>query len=241
VATNTSKLKKQAARRAVGFVKSGMTVGLGHGSTAFFAVKRIAELILSGKLQKIRCVPCSWIVHEEARKLGIPLTTLNRNPVVDLTIDGADEVDKRLNLIKGGGGALLREKIVAQASLREIIIVDESKMSPMLGTQCAVPVEVAPFGWQAHIPFLEKLGSKVKVRKEIDGTFFKTDQGNIILDANFGPIINPSQLAADLKGRAGIIEHGLFIGIATDVIVAGEEGLRHLVRDKNLSILSFRT
>ncbi len=231
MASTTSKLKKQAAHRAVKFVKSGMTVGFGHGSTAFFAVKRIAELIHSGTLQKIRCVPCSWIVYEEARKLGIPLTTLNRNPVIDLTIDGADEVDKRLNLIKGGGGALLKEKIVAQASLREIIIVDESKMSPMLGMLSAVPIEVAPFGWQAHIPFLEKLGSKVKVRREIDGTLFKTDQGNIILDANFGPIINPAQLAADLKGRAGIVEHGLFLGIATDVIVAGEGGLRHLVRE----------
>ncbi len=229
MASDTSKLKKRAACRAVEFVKSGMTVGLGHGSTAFFAVKRIAELIHSGSLQKIRGVPCSRVVYEEAKKMGIPLTTLNRNPVIDLTIDGADEVDKRLNLIKGGGGALLREKIVAQASLREIIVVDESKMSPMLGTHSAVPIEVAPFGWQVHIPFLEKLGSEVKVRREIDGTLFKTDQGNIILDANFGPIKNPAQLAADLKGHAGIVEHGLFIGIATDVIVAGKGGLRHLV------------
>lgn len=229
--TDISKLKKQAARRAVEFVKSGMTVGLGHGSTAFFAVLRLAELIRSGTLKKIRGVPCSRKVYEEAKKLGITITTLNRNPVIDLTIDGADEVDKRLNLIKGGGGALLKEKIVAQASLREIIIVDDSKMSPMLGTRCAVPIEVVPFGWQTHIPFLEKLGSKVKVRREIDGTLFKTDQDNIILDANFGPIRNPERLAADLKGRAGIVEHGLFIGIATDVIVAGEGGLRHLVRE----------
>jgi ribose 5-phosphate isomerase A len=231
VGTNTAKLKEQAAHRAVEFVQSGMIVGLGHGSTAFFAVKLIAELIRSGKLQDIRGVPCSRKVYDDARRLGIPLTTLNRHSVIDLTIDGADEVDGHLNLIKGGGGALLREKIVAQASLREIIIVDGSKMSPMLGTQCAVPIEVAPFGWQAHIPFLEKLGSKVKVRREINGTLFKTDQGNIILDANFGPIINPAQLAADLKGRAGIVEHGLFLGIATDVIVAGEGGLRHLVRE----------
>ena len=229
--TDASKLKKRAAHEAVKFVKSGMTVGLGHGSTAFFAVLRLADMIRSGKLKKMCCVPCSGKVQEEARKLGIPLTTLNRNPVIDLTIDGADEADKRLNLIKGGGGALLREKIVAQASLREIIIVDESKMSPMLGTLCAVPIEVAPFGWQAHIPFLEKLGSKVKVRRKIDGSLFKTDQGNIILDANFGPIMNPEQLAASLKGRAGIVEHGLFIGVATDVIVAGKEGLRHLVRE----------
>jgi ribose 5-phosphate isomerase A len=231
VGTNTAKLKEQAARRAVEFVQSGMIVGLGHGSTALFAVKKIAELVRSGKLQDIRGVPCSRKVFEDARRLGIPLTTLNRHPVIDLTIDGADEVDGHLNLIKGGGGALLREKIVAQASLCEIIIVDESKMSPVLGTRCAVPIEVAAFGWQSHIFFLEKLGAEVKPRTNSDEKLFKTDQGNIILDANFGPISNPAKLAADLKARAGVLEHGLFIRIATDVIVAGKGGLRHLERD----------
>jgi ribose 5-phosphate isomerase A len=208
-----------------------MIVGLGHGSTALFAVRRIAELIRSGVLQNIRGVPCSRKVFEDARKLGIPLTTLNRNSVIDLTIDGADEVDEHLNLIKGGGGALLREKIVAQASLCEIIIVDESKVSPALGTKCAVPIEVAPFGWKSHIFPLERLGAEVEPRKESDGKLFKTDQGNIILDAKFGPINDPAKLAADLKARAGVLEHGLFIGIATDVIVAGKGGLRHLERD----------
>jgi len=231
VGTNTAKLKEQAARRAVEFVQSGMIVGLGHGSTAFFAIKRIAELIRSGKLQDIRGVPCSRKVSDDARRLGIPLTTLNRHSVIDLTIDGADEVDGHLNLIKGGGGALLKEKIVAQASLCEIIIVDESKMSPVLGTRCAVPIEVAPFGWQSHIFFLEKLGAKVKPRRNRDEKLFKTDQGNVILDAHFGPISDPAKLAIDLKARAGVIEHGLFIGIATDVIVAGKGGLRHLERD----------
>ena len=228
---NAAKLKEQAARRAVEFVQSGMIVGLGHGSTAFFAVKQIAELIRSGKLQDIRGVPCSRKVYDDARRFGIPLTTLNRHSVIDLTIDGADEVDGHLNLIKGGGGALLREKIVAQASLCEIIIVDESKMSQVLGTRCAVPIEVVPFGWQSHIFFLEKLGAEVKPRTNSDGKLFKTDEGNIILDANFGPISNPAKLAADLKARAGVIEHGLFIRIATDVIVAGKGGLRHLERD----------
>jgi ribose 5-phosphate isomerase A len=231
VGSDTSKLKEQAARRAVEFVQSGMIVGLGHGSTALFAVKRIAELIRSGALQNIRGVPCSRKVFEDARKLGIPITTLNRNSVIDLTIDGADEVDEHLNLIKGGGGALLREKIVAQASLCEIIIVDESKVSPALGTKCAVPIEVAPFGWKAHIFPLEKLGAEVMPRRKSDGKLFKTDQGNIILDANFGPISDPAKLAADLKARAGVLEHGLFIGMATDIIVAGKGGLRHLERD----------
>ena len=231
VGSDTSRLKEQAAHRAVEFVQSGMIVGLGHGSTAFFAVKRIADLIRSGALQNIRGVPCSRKVFEDARRLGIPITTLNRNSVIDLTIDGADEVDEHLNLIKGGGGALLREKIVAQASLCEIIILDESKMSQVLGTRCAVPIEVAPFGWKAHIFPLEKLGAEVKPRRKSDGKLFKTDQGNIILDANFGPIGDPAKLAADIKARAGVLEHGLFIRIATDVIVAGKGGLRHLERD----------
>jgi len=231
VGSDTSRLKEQAAHRAVEFVQSGMILGLGHGSTAFFAVKRIADLIRSGALQNIRGVPCSRKVFEDARRLGIHLTTVNRHSVIDLTIDGADEVDEHLNLIKGGGGALLREKIVAQASLCEIIIVDESKMSQVLGTRCAVPIEVTPFGWQSHIFFLEKLGAEVKPRRKSDGKLFKTDQGNIILDANFGPINDPAKLAADLKARAGVLEHGLFIRIATDVIVAGKGGLRHLECD----------
>ncbi|MGZ6275653.1 MAG: ribose-5-phosphate isomerase RpiA [Syntrophales bacterium] len=229
--SETSRLKEQAAHRAVEFVQSGMIVGLGHGSTALYALKIMAELIRSGVLQNIRGVPCSRKVFKDARKLGIPLTTLNRTSVIDLTIDGADEVDGHLNLIKGGGGALLREKIVAQASLCEIIIVDESKISPALGTKCAVPIEAVPFGWKTHIFSLEKLGAVVKPRKERGGKLFKTDQGNIILDANFGPISDPAKLAADLKACAGIVEHGLFIGIATDVIVAGKGGLRHLERN----------
>ncbi len=231
VGTNAAKMKEQAALRAVEFVQSGMIVGLGHGSTALYAVRRIAELIRSGSLQNIRGVPCSRKVFEDARTLGIPLTTLNRNSVIDLTIDGADEVDEHLNLIKGGGGALLSEKIVAQASLCEIIIVDESKMSDVLGTRCAVPIEVIPFGWQSHIFFLEKLGANVKPRRNSDEKLFRTDHGNVILDANFGPIRDPAELAADLKARAGIVEHGLFIRIATNVIVAGKGGVRHLERD----------
>ncbi|MGO9139413.1 MAG: ribose-5-phosphate isomerase RpiA [Syntrophales bacterium] len=233
VGSETAKLKEHAARRAVDFVQSGMIVGLGHGSTALYAVTRIAELIRSGVLQNIRCVPCSRQVFENARTLGIPLTTLNKNPVIDLTIDGADEVDGHLNLIKGGGGALLREKIVAQASLCEIIIVDESKMSEVLGTRCAIPIEVVPFGWQSHIFFLEKIGAKVKPRRNRDEKLFRTDQGNVILDANFGPISDTAKLAADLQSRAGLVEHGLFIRLATDVIVAGKDGVRHLERDRS--------
>jgi ribose 5-phosphate isomerase A len=223
-------LKQKAGWYAVEFVKSGMVVGLGHGSTAIFAVRCIAQLLQEGRLQDVLGVPCSRQVEAEAQRLGIPLTTLDEHPVVDLTIDGADEVDPDLNLIKGGGGALLREKIVAQASRREIIVVDESKLSPALGTHWPVPVEVIPFGWRVQAAYLESLGAPT-LRLDADGTPFETDQGNLILDCNFGPIPDPSQLAGRLNERAGIVEHGLFIGLATDVIVAGAEGVRHIRRE----------
>jgi len=231
VKADTLQLKRKAGERAVDFVESGMVVGLGHGSTAVFALRRIAQLLREGQLREIVGVPCSRQVEAEARKLGFPLTTLDEHPVIDLTIDGADEVDPRLNVIKGGGGALLREKIVAQASRREIIVVDESKLSRALGTRWPVPVEVVPFGWRTQSAYLESLGAQPSRRLNEDGTHFKTDQGNFILDSNFGPIPNPDQLAARLNERAGIVEHGLFLELATDVIVAGGEGVRHLRRE----------
>jgi len=231
VKADTLQLKRKAGERAVDFVESSMVVGLGHGSTAVFALRRIAQLLREGQLREIVGVPCSRQVEAEARKLGFPLTTLDEHPVIDLTIDGADEVDPRLNVIKGGGGALLREKIVAQASRREIIVVDESKLSRALGTRWPVPVEVVPFGWRTQSAYLESLGAQPSRRLNEDGTHFKTDQGNFILDSNFGPIPNPDQLAARLNERAGIVEHGLFLELATDVIVAGGEGIRHLRRE----------
>ena len=227
---DAAQLKRQAAWYAVDFVESGMVVGLGRGSTASLAVRRIAELLQTGGLSDILGVPCSVQVGEEAQRLGIPLTTLDEHPVVHLTIDGADEVDPQLNLIKGGGGALLREKIVAQASRREIIVVDESKLSPALGTRWPLPVEVVAFGWRSQAAYLESLGARPVLRRSDDGIPFRTDQGNLILDCHFGPIPQPAQLAARLSQRAGIVEHGLFLGLATDVIVAGREGIRHLER-----------
>jgi ribose 5-phosphate isomerase A len=224
------KLKQQAAERAVECIESGTVVGLGHGSTASFALQRIATLLKAGALKDIIGVPCSLQVEEEARQLGIPLGTLDEHPVIDVTIDGADEVDPNLDLIKGGGGALLREKIVAQASRREIIVVDESKLSPALGTRWPVPVEVIPFGWRSQISFLESLGASVSVRQTCDGKRFVTDQGNLILDCNFGPLPQPTQVARELSQRTGIVEHGLFLGLTTDVIVAGKNGVRHLTR-----------
>jgi ribose 5-phosphate isomerase A len=219
--------KQQAADSAVAYVQSGMVVGLGAGSTALLATRRIGQLLRQGRLRDIVGVPCSSAIEIEARALGIPIT-LDPPGAVDLTIDGADEVDPELNLIKGGGGALLHEKIVAQASLREVIIVDESKLSPALGTHWALPVEVIPFGWHSQRRFLEALGARVTVRQQRDGTPFRTDQGNLILDCAFGPIPRPQELAATLDARTGIVEHGLFLGLATEVIVAGAGGVRHL-------------
>ena len=210
-----------------------MVVGLGHGSTAILAVRRIAQLLHDGQLVDILGAPCSLEVEEQARRLGIPLTTLEEHPVVDLTIDGADEVDPKLDLIKGGGGALLREKIVAQASQREMIVVDESKLSPALGTRWALPVEVAPFGWRSQQAYIQSLGASVVLRESSDGAPFRTDQGNLLLDCSFGPISEPIRLATKLSQRAGVVEHGLFLGLATDVIVATDQAIRHLKRGES--------
>jgi ribose 5-phosphate isomerase A len=223
-------LKQKAAEHAVESVESGMIVGLGHGSTAIWAVRKIGQLIQNGTLKNVLGVPCSILVENEARDLGIPLTTLEEHPVVDLTIDGADEVDPNLELIKGGGGALMREKIVAQASKREIIVVDESKYVPALGTTWAVPVEVIPFGYGSQAEYLKSLGADVRIRHTADGKPFKTDQGNLILDCKFGPIADPAGLGEQLKRRTGIVEHGLFVGLATQVIIASVDGIREIKR-----------
>jgi ribose 5-phosphate isomerase A len=230
--TETTHLKKQAAEYAVDFIRSGMVLGLGHGSTSAFALRLIARLLEKGRLTHIFGIPCSLQVENEARRLGIPLTTLQDHPVIDLTIDGADEVDPHLNLIKGGGGALLREKIVAQATIREIIVVDETKLSPVLGSRWPVPIEVFPFGWPSQMSYLESMGGKPALRRGEDGQPFQTDQGNLIIDCSFGPMDRPAQVAASLSDRAGILEHGLFLGLAKDVIVAGAQGIRHLKRGK---------
>lgn len=220
-------LKQQAAEYAVRFVESGMVVGLGHGSTAIFAIRKLASMIASGEMRDIWAVPCSLQVERDAKALGIPLTTPDTHPVIDITIDGADEVDLECNVIKGGGGALLREKIVAQATRREIIVVDETKLSKRLGVQWAVPIEVVPFGWQAQVRYLTALGAQVTVRSLEDGAQFRTDQGNLILDCAFGPIDDPWALDAALNRRAGIVEHGLFLGLVSDVIVAHADGIEH--------------
>ena len=225
-----TELKRQAGVRAAQYVESGTIVGLGHGSTAIHALRRIAERLREGALRGVLCIPCSRQVEADARAEGLPLTTLNEHPAIDLTIDGADEVDPAFNVIKGGGGALLREKIVAQATHREIIVVDETKLSPALCSHWAIPIEVTPYGWVTQIGFLESLGGAPSLRRRENGEPFTTDQGNYILDARFAPLNDPGPLATQLDGRAGIVEHGLFLGLVHDVIVAGAEGVRHLTR-----------
>jgi len=207
--------KKIAARAAVDLVTDGMILGLGTGSTAVFAINILGERVKEGL--KIKGVPTSDASAKLATSVGIPLVTLDEYPVLDLDIDGADEVDSSLNLIKGGGGALLHEKIVAAASKRVIIIVDEKKVVERLG-RFHLPVEVIPFA-RGHVEkVLSEMGAAVLLRKK-DGTVFRTDENNIILDCDFGLIDDPSELASRLSQVPGIVEHGLFIDMVERVIV----------------------
>jgi ribose 5-phosphate isomerase A len=210
-----------------------MVVGLGTGSTAIFATRHIAELLRRGALRDILGFATSQATWEEAQRLGVPLLAQEMPRGIDLTIDGADEVDPQLNVIKGGGGALLREKIVAQASRRFVITVDHSKLSPRLGTHHPVPVEVLAFAWRSQLRFLESLSARVSLRKNPDGSQFATDSGNMILDCDFGPIADPAGLAESLSRRAGIVEHGLFLELTTDVVIAGPAGIEHRFRQSH--------
>ena len=214
-------LKMKAAEAAVAQVKDGMIVGLGTGSTAWFAVEAIGRRVAEGL--RITAIPTSEQTGEHARRLGVSLSSLAEHHQIDLTIDGADEVERgHLNLIKGGGGALLREKIVASASARLVIIVDETKLVDRLG-HFPVPVEVVPFGWQATARRVVALGGNPSLRVGAGGKAFVTDGGHYIIDCAFGSIRAPAQLESDLNSIVGIVENGLFIGLASQVIVAGTE------------------
>lgn len=221
--------KQAAAARALDWVESGMVVGLGTGSTAVWAIRGLGERLADGRLRDVVAIPTSEASATEARAVGVPLVTFDDHPVIDLTIDGADEVDPALNLIKGYGGALLREKVVAQATRREVIVVDDSKPTEHLGTRCHVPVEVLRFACATERAFLESQGATVVLRPDGVGPFV-TDEGNWILDAAFGPIADPAGLAAALAARAGVVEHGLFLGLTADVLVATDHTVEHRTR-----------
>jgi ribose 5-phosphate isomerase A len=225
-------LKRQAAARALEFVENGMVLGLGTGSTVAYFLELLGQKIESGELTGVAGVPSSIRTGREARTAGIPLVSLAEHPVLDLTVDGADEVTPELDLIKGMGGALLREKMVAQASKRFIIIADGSKRVERLGTLSALPVEVVDWGWSGHTSLLESLGAEVSVRKFDDGPPFKSDNGNLILDCRFPDgIPDAAELHHTLKWRAGVVETGLFLGMADEAILAGSDGLDVRRRD----------
>ena len=232
---NADTWKQQAAERAITLVQDGMVLGLGTGSTAARFVDLVGQRVRDGL--KVICVPTSEATRLQAERLGIPLATLDEHPFLNLTVDGADEIDDQLRLIKGGGGALLCEKIVATASDRMVVISDASKRVANLG-RFPLPVEVVRFGLTATRAMIEGLADDVGCQGEIvqrigsDGKPFLTDSGNFILDCAFGTIADPEALDEALKYVPGVVENGLFLGIADSAIIAGPDGIVVLDRDQ---------
>lgn len=213
--------KHRAAVEAVErTVRSGMRLGLGTGSTAAHVVRELARRLDAGELRDLVGVPTSDATALLARGLGVPLATLDEEPALDVAIDGADEVDPEGNLIKGLGGALLREKMVASAAGRFVVVVDESKLVARLGTKAPLPVEVIGFGARTHEAAIRALGAEPVLRRGEDGTTYRTDEGHVILDCRFpSGIANPADVGHTLKLRTGVVETGLFLGMRPDVIV----------------------
>jgi ribose 5-phosphate isomerase A len=208
-----------------------MVLGLGTGSTVAHLLDLLGEALAAGELREIVGVPTSLNTEERAARLGIPLVGLADRPRIDLTIDGADEVSPELDLIKGAGGALLREKMVAQASRRVVIIVDERKVVGRLGTISPLPVEVVSWGWEAHVAFLRGWGAKASLRRAADGRPLSSDNGHLFLECRFeGGIEDPEALDRALSARAGIIESGLFLGLAHEALVASPDGVERMRR-----------
>lgn len=220
--------KQQAGTAAAQLIENGMTIGLGTGSTATFLVHALAQRIQQG-LHIVGAVSSSEVTKELASNLGIPITTLDAYPDLDLYIDGADEIDPQLNLTKGGGGALLREKIVASSARRFVVIADVSKQVTQLGQSFPVPIEVIPFAATPVHNRLTALGASVQLR-QLGGKPFITDSGNIILDCTFGPIANPAELDTRLHSIVGVVETGLFLGMAAQAIIGGPEGVQTVSR-----------
>ncbi|KAJ6846850.1 putative ribose-5-phosphate isomerase 3, chloroplastic [Iris pallida] len=224
-------LKKLAAVKAVEYVKSDMVLGLGTGSTAAFVVAEIGSLLSSGKLTGIVGVPTSTRTFDQAKSLGIPLSTLDDHPKIDLAIDGADEVDPDLNLVKGRGGALLREKMVEAASAKFVVVADETKLVAGLGgSGLAMPVEVVQFCWKYNLTRLQELfkeeGCEAKLRLDGDGKPYVTDNSNYIVDLYYKtPIKDALAAGKEISALEGVVEHGLFLGMATAVIIAGKDGV----------------
>lgn len=221
----SDRLKELAARKAASYVLDGMVVGLGTGSTAEFAIRALGERLEKEGLD-IQCVPTSDASARLGESLGLDIQTLEDQPVIDLTIDGADEVDPQLDLVKGLGGALLREKIVAAASTREVIIVDPGKIVSRLGTRSPLPVEVLPFAWSLAQLRLKELARRAELRQAEDGGIYVTDNGNYIIDCHFddGGIVDAGRLDTTVNAIPGVVENGLFVGLADIVIVGQDDG-----------------
>ncbi len=225
-------LKEQAARQALTYIHDGMVLGLGSGSTATYFVDLLAEQLRAGALRDIVGVPTSSKTEARARTLGIPLGTLSDYSRLDLVVDGADEIDPALNLIKGLGHALLREKIIAIHSDRFLVVLDESKLVPRLG-RGPLPVEIVPFGADLHVRWLNTLGCRAELWYEADGSPIVTDNGNYLARCWFPDgIADPPRMARLLADRPGIVEHGLFLGMADEVIVSSPQGNRLLSRER---------
>jgi ribose 5-phosphate isomerase A len=225
--------KQRAAEAALAYVRDGMVVGLGTGSTADFFLIALGDAVRSGRLSGIRGVPTSVRSERRGRELGIALATLVECPRPDVTVDGADEIAPDLDLIKGLGGALLREKIVAQNSAKLVIIADAGKTVPRLGAKSKLPVEVAKFAHETHEAYLRSLGAEPSVRRGKEGTPFETDNGNFIYDCGFpGGISDPSALDVALRARAGVVETGLFLGMASVALIASATGVEERHRGR---------
>lgn len=219
-------LKKIAGEKAVEHVEAGMVVGLGTGSTAYYAIKKIGEKVNEGL--EVKCIATSKATEIIARECEIPLSSLREHPDIDVTIDGADEVDPNLNLIKGMGGALVREKIIASASKKVIIVVDPSKIVDVLGTKSPLPVEVIPFGVNICRKQLQKLGCKAEIRKKYNEPFI-SDNGNYIIDCFFTKIVDAEKLHREINCIPGVVDNGLFLNIADEVIIGTKNGIKKIV------------
>lgn len=217
--------KQAAAERAADYVRPGMAIGLGTGTTAAHLVRELAARLADGRLRDIVGVPTSERTRTLAEQLGVPLNTLDERPHLDVAIDGADEIAPNLDLIKGAGGALLREKMVATAATLFIVVGDASKRVERLGERFPVPVEVVKFGWKTQAAFLQSLGGAPALRVTPSGQPYVTDEGHYILDTRFPSIPDPLLLAAEIKARPGIVESGLFPGIAGLALVGTERGV----------------
>lgn len=226
---NSEKLKQIAGEAAAQQVQSGQKLGLGTGSTVRYFLEALQKRLQAGEIENISGVSTSIQTEHLAKELSIPLTTLSDHPPIDLMVDGADEVDPAFNLTKGLGGALLREKIVAAASKHFTVIVDESKLVDQLGTKCPLPIEVLPFGWEATSRAIQDVQGKPALRL-LNEKPFQTDQGNYILDTMFDGIEHPATLAIQLDTIPGVLGHGLFLNLATSVIVGTDSGPRVLSR-----------